>query len=139
MASAAFVLILFAVALAATLAVEALVALAFRGGSRGVLAVSGTNLVTNPLFNLVLLLAAYILGAGGPDWAPHGWLLLPLTIALEVLVVAVEWRILVYVTRGTWGSSRRLLLFSVVANLASALAPLGLWLLLNLASIALQS
>ena len=131
-------LILFVVALVATLAVEALVALAFGGGRQGVLAISGANLITNPLFNLALLVAAYVLGAGGQDWAPQGWLLLPLTVVLELLVVVAEWRILVLVTSGTWGSSRRLLLFSVVANLASALAPIGLWLVLNLVFLAFQ-
>lgn len=130
--------ILLVIALVATIGVESLVALAFRGRRKEVVAVVGTNLITNPLFNLAVLLAAYVIGIGDSSWAPIGWLLGPLTIALELVVVVVEWRILVFVTAGTWGTSRRLLLFSIVANLASALSPVGLLVVINWALVAFQ-
>ncbi len=79
--------------------------------ARLLLAVAMINCVTNPALNVLLLLLAWR-GIAVP---------LPLVILLEILVVVVEWRLLVYVI-GRPG--RRLFPFSLVANAASFLAGL---------------
>ena len=121
---------LFCMALISTLFFELLVALPFRMGARGLGAVALVNLLMNPLYNFVFLAVIYTFGFGGDgfsvfDWR---WLVGVTTVVLETLVVVAEWRLLVWVTKGTAGSSRKLFAFSVVANVVSATAPFAiLW------------
>jgi len=130
-----FFVTLFVLALALTLAVELLVAWLFRVGPRGIAAVALINLLTNPLFNLTLMAFVFTAGFGGSYAIRHyaRWTLAVL-VALEVLVVFVEWRLLVWVSHGTMGSSRRLFALSVVANAASAIAPFAVYALFGLAA-----
>ncbi|MEI7813473.1 MAG: hypothetical protein WCJ13_01610 [Coriobacteriia bacterium] len=125
LASAGIILGLFCIALVSTLIVELVVAVLFSLGTRGLGAVALVNLLMNPLYNFAFLAVIYTFGLGGEsfsvvDWR---WLVGVTTIILETVVVVVEWRLLFWVTQGTAGSSRRLLVFSVVANLVSAVAP----------------
>jgi hypothetical protein len=77
--------------------------------ARSQLSVAMINCITNPALNLLLLVLAWL---GVP-------VTLPLIIPLEVLVVGIEWRLLVYVFETPKG---RLLLLSLAANAASFLA-----------------
>jgi hypothetical protein len=101
-------------ALLLTLAIEGAVAwlFGFRQG-RSQLAIAMINCLTNPALNLLLLILAWL----GVE--VH----LPLVILLEILVVVVEWRLLVYVFGAP---KRRLFILSLLANAASFLA--GIWL-----------
>ncbi|MBN1629323.1 MAG: hypothetical protein JW990_06155 [Thermoleophilia bacterium] len=95
------------------------------------------NLVTNPILNLLLLLLLW-LGAGSAvsrgaiveydarQALTTPWFLAAL-ILLEVLVIIVEWRGLVWALGRRSGSSRRLLAVSGTMNTASAV--LGTFLL----------
>jgi len=128
LASAGIILGLFCIALVSTLILELVVAVLFSLGTRGLGAVALVNLLMNPLYNFAFLVVIYTFGLGGEsfsvvDWR---WLVGVTTVILETVVVVVEWRLLVWVTQGTAGSSRRLLVFSVVANLLSAVAPFAL-------------
>jgi hypothetical protein len=116
---------LFCIALVSTLILELVVAVLFSLGRRGLGAVALVNLLTNPLYNFVFLAVIYTFGLGSEDFSSFDgrWLVAVTTVVLETVVVVAEWRLLVWVTQGTAGSSRRLLAFSVVANLVSALAP----------------
>jgi hypothetical protein len=111
--------------LAITTAVECAVAALFRVGRRGVGAVALVNLVTNPALNVLIALFFTSLNQAGPsspwwyflapEWLPY--LLLPV---LEVAVVMIEWRLLVWALRGTAGTSRKMLVLSVTMNVVSA-------------------
>jgi hypothetical protein len=120
-----------------TIAVEVLVAAAFRVGSDGLKAVALASCVTNPLMN-ALLTFSYIYAVGYkvtgpgtyypqiyhiPSYAPSA-LWYAVFAAAEVLVVLVEWWLLVWVI-GHRVSARRLLVLSVVMNAASA--SLSVW------------
>jgi hypothetical protein len=126
-------LALFCIALVSTLFFELLVAVPFGLGLRGLGAVALVNLLMNPLYNLAFLTVIYTFGLGGADFsAVDGrWLIGVTTVILETAVVVAEWRLLVWVTQGTAGSSRRLFAFSVVANLVSATAPVFIFWALN--------
>jgi hypothetical protein len=122
-----------------TLVLETAVAAVFRVGRRALRAVACVNLVTNPLLN-ALLLVLFGLDVGfthrtrNPDYGKDRevigkatWLRVTL-VALEVVIVIVEWRLLVWATRGTRNRSRRLLGLSIAMNAVSGL--LGSWLLM---------
>ena len=79
--------------------------------ARLMLAVAMINCITNPALNFILLVLAW----QGID------VTLVLVVLLEVLVVVVEWRLLVYVIGHPKG---RLFILSLVANAASFLAGL---------------
>jgi len=79
--------------------------------ARLLLAVAMINCITNPALNFLLLLLA---------WQGVEVTLL-LVVLLEVLVVLVEWRLLVYVIGQP---KRRLFFLSLTANAASFLAGL---------------
>jgi hypothetical protein len=123
--------------LLATLVVELPVAAFFRIGNRGLVAVLWVNVVTNPVFN-VILFSLYGLGIGlnetyvplahpGPNHAvvhaaPVYWVIVA---AMEVAIVFVEWRLLVWALRRTAGSASRLFAMSACMNAVSAL--ISLW------------
>jgi len=73
---------------------------------RHILAVAAVNTLTNPVLNYSLL----VLGFLGMDVSYGG------IVLLEILVVAVEWLLLVYLFGGLRG---RLLLVSLLMNAAS--------------------
>lgn len=100
--------LLLAPALVFTLVVEVPVAW-LRGlrGRRALTAVVLVNLITNPLLNYVLLVASQ-LASIRIYWV--------VAAILEVAVVLVEWRLLLW---ALGGSSRRMLLTSVLMNAAS--------------------
>jgi hypothetical protein len=115
--------------LAVTVAIETPVAALFGLRRRALAAAASVSLVTNPPLNL-LLLGLYWLGAGytkvyseNPHHLDHvvttpwHWVILGL---LEVVVVVVEWRILVWALAGSAGTSRKLLVVSMAMNTASA-------------------
>ena len=125
---------LIVVPLAFTVLIEALVAALLGLKDRAVGAVVVVNLVTNPLVNLLVLsLYAHEVGFAeveGTQYigefgygtittvvAPWMWVLLA---AIEVIVVLVEWRALAWVLAGRAGSSRKLLMVSIVMNLVTA-------------------
>jgi hypothetical protein len=100
----------YLLALLLTLAIEGGVAwlFGFRTG-RAQLAVASINCLTNPALNLLLLVLARL----GME------VRLPLVVLLELLVVGIEWRLLVYVFGVPKG---RLFVLSLLANAASFLA-----------------
>ncbi|HVP20955.1 MAG TPA: hypothetical protein VMS73_03740 [Anaerolineaceae bacterium] len=101
-------------ALLLTLVIEGAVAWLFgfrKGWSQ--LAVAMINCLTNPGLNLLLLILAWL----GVE------VRLQLVVLLEILVVVVEWRLLIYVFGNP---KRRLFVLSLLANAASFLA--GIWL-----------
>jgi hypothetical protein len=117
-------------ALLMTLAIEIPVGM-LRGlrSAREIGAVALVNLITNPLLNYVVLVL-YISGRMG---ASGGWAYWGTIALLELLVVLAEWRMLLW---ALGGSSRRMLITSVLMNAASfglglaiaALRPaLGFW------------
>jgi hypothetical protein len=108
-----------AAALIATLVLEGVVALLFRMRRRGLLAVVLVNLLTNPLFNLAIVALLLIFGLEGSYPAVPA-----VALTLEVAIIFIEWRLLVRVSADAFGSSRRLLAYSAVANAVSGLAPL---------------
>jgi hypothetical protein len=127
-------LALFCIALVSTLFFELLVAVPFSLGRRGLGAVALVNLLMNPLYNLAFLTAIYTFGLGSSDFSPFDWRWVVgiTSVILETAVVLVEWRLLVWVTQGTSGSSRKLLAFSIAANVVSATAPFAIFLALNI-------
>jgi hypothetical protein len=116
--------------LAITVVIETPVAALFglRGRELGVIA--AVSFVTNPPLNLFFA-ALSALGVGYTKiytdlphhhldhvvTAPWIWALLCL---LELVVIVVEWRLLVWALAGKAGSSRRLLVISFAMNAASA-------------------
>jgi hypothetical protein len=122
-----------------TLVLETAVAAAFRVGRRALRAVACVNLVTNPPLNaLLLVLFGLDVGFTHRSWNPGygkdrevigkaGWLWVSL-VAIEVVIVIVEWRLLVWATRGARNRSSRLLALSFAMNAVSGL--LGSWLLM---------
>lgn len=118
----------FVTVLGFTVLVELVVAVLFGLRSRGLAATIGVNFVTNPIFNLALLVTAFVAGLGAEEGSGrYDWVVATAAIVLEVVVVYAEWRLLVWVLRGTALSSRRLLAFSIVANAASALLFLAVY------------
>jgi hypothetical protein len=108
------ILLALGVALLVTTLSEVVVGAAFGVGSKGLLAILCVNLVTNPALNIALR----VLGsAEGALVYLDPWL--PYLLALEVTVVLVEWRLLVWVFRGTRGTAPRLLGLSASMNAAS--------------------
>jgi hypothetical protein len=104
----------YLLALLLTVAIEAAVAWLFGfRAARSQLAVAMINCITNPSLNFLLLVLAW-LGAA---------VTLPLVLFLEVMVVLVEWRLLVYVFGNPKG---RLFSLSLAAIAVSFLA--GAWL-----------
>jgi hypothetical protein len=97
--------------LAITIGAEVGVAALFRVGRRGLKAVVLVNLITNPLFNLAFM---YVL-------AVRSGLAVGLPL-LELGVIAGEWKMLEWALSRTAGSSRKLLIMSVVMNVASIIA-----------------
>jgi hypothetical protein len=94
-------------ALALTLAVELSVAVLFGLRSRPqILAVVYVNLLTNPVLNLI----ADVVWSAAPSAS------VPTFVVLEVVVVVVEWRVLLW---AIGGRSRRLLLLATAMNAAS--------------------
>jgi hypothetical protein len=114
---AAFLLVAFGLgsALFVTLLVEIIVAAFFRVGWLGIAAVVLVNLVTNPVLGLIVIAAATA-GVGLPAWASTAVLLV-----LEIAIVLLEWRLLVWALNDAAGSSRKLLVLSIVMNAASFL------------------
>lgn len=104
----------YLLALLLTLAIEGGIAWLFGfRAARSLLAIAMINCITNPSLNFLLLVLAW----RGVE------VTLPLVTLLEVLVVVVEWRLLVYVFENP---KRRLFALSLVSNAASFLA--GVWL-----------
>lgn len=103
-------------ALVITTVIEVVVALIFRTGWRGATAVALVNLVTNPIANLLML--------GISEFAPPpaDSALLLLAVALEALIVLIEWRLLVWALADTVGRPRRLLALASAANVTSLVA-----------------
>lgn len=100
-------------ALALTIVIEVPVAvlMGLRGG-RAVASVTLVNVVTNPVLNLIVL--ALVAWVPAVAYLPSVyWSVVTL---LELVVVVVEWRLLLW---ALGGSSRRMLLTSVVMNAAS--------------------
>jgi hypothetical protein len=94
-------------ALGLTLLVE--VPVAFAAGWRGrreLLAVVLVNLITNPLLNITLVAV----------WVPAGAARMPLLVALEIVAIVIEWRLLLPVIGRP---SRRVLVVVIVMNAAS--------------------
>jgi len=126
---------LFCIALVSTLFFELVVAVPFSMGMRGLGAIALVNLLMNPLYSFAFLAVIYTFGLGGEpfsifDWR---WLVGLTTVVLEIVVVVAEWRLLVWATHGTAGSSRKLLAFSVLANVVSASAPFAIvWVVYSL-------
>lgn len=121
-------LFIFALPLGVTCVIETLVAKVFKVDSEGLRVVLLANCVTNPVLNVVLV-TAYLKGWGfrfvGTS-RNYGWgvyvptgLYLAMFMLLELVVVLVEWRLLVWVL-GRRISHQRLLLLSVFMNAASA-------------------
>jgi hypothetical protein len=115
--------------LGVTVAIETPVAALFGLRSRALATAASVSFVTNPPLNLLLLML-YWLGAGYTKvysedphhlehvvTAPSHWMMLGL---LEVIVVVVEWRLLVWALAGSSGTSRKLLVVSIVMNAVSA-------------------
>jgi len=95
-------------ALALTLAVEVGVAFLFGlRGKRELGAVVAVNIITNPLLNYFVVAGAYF-HLISPNSA--------LILLLEVFVVLVEWRLLVYALRE---DSKRMFALSALMNAAS--------------------
>ena len=111
----AIVLSLFGLALAGTLVSELPVAGLFRVGRRGLAVVALINLITNPLMNLAFLLVVLTTGVG----FGAGWIAAASIPVLEVTVVIVEWRLLVWALNGTAGTSRKMLALSITMNVVS--------------------
>ncbi len=105
----------YLLALFLTLIIEG--SIAYLIGLRGrdyVLAVALINAITHPILNYLLLVLGYLnINAS-----------LMLIVLLEVLVVIVEWRMLVYIFRFP---ETRFLITSILANTASFLAGLLLF------------
>jgi hypothetical protein len=102
--------------LALTLVVELAVAAALGLRTRrALLAVACVNLITNPPLNLLLTLVSW--------WRP--WAYAPALIALEIVVVIVEWRLLLW---ALGGDARRMLLVAAAMNAASLALGFLLWL-----------
>jgi hypothetical protein len=116
--------ILWIVPLGLTLAVELPIAAAFGLGRRGVAAAALVNVITNPVL-VISMQVLYGLGVGFVGvhahdlWALGGYYVL--LVPLEIVVVVVEWKMLVWSLRASHFSSRRLLAASVVMNVASCL------------------
>lgn len=111
-----------------TIMAEIVVAVFF-GFRRALWAVVAVNFVTNPLLS-AFFATLYWLGVGytlvyvpGPNphyttlAAPWTWAVLSF---LEVIIVIVEWRLLVWVLAGRAGTSRKLLAVAIVMNAVSA-------------------
>jgi len=106
----------FAIALSLTIIIECSVVFAFGFRTRNdLLAVTGINLITNPLLNCFISIA-------------KGLNLFQVNIfsllLLELIVVLAEWRMLVY---SVDGSTRKLLIISFVMNMCSFSAGLILF------------
>lgn len=99
-------------ALAVTICLETLICVLFRFRGRALGAVAAINLVTNPLLNLILLL---LCSPSAPRWS--FWLTVGV---LEIAVIFVEWRMLVWILGTTVTTSRRLMIVSGVMNTTSA-------------------
>jgi hypothetical protein len=121
-------------ALLVTLVAEVAVAAAFGLRRSGLAAVALVSIITNPAMNLALLD-----GQGGilPYGHDSGWLLA--AVLLEVIVVVVEWRLLVWALKGSYGDSRRMLQLSATMNLASVAAGIALLLAPSLRHLLLSS
>ncbi len=117
-----------ATALAVTLVVEVSVATLFRVGRQGLVIVTLINIVTNPLLNFALLVLSFLIDSlSSPDSATDGTNVLVVTASLlEVLVVVMEWRLLVWSLGSSVGNLRRMLVLSLTMNVASMLAGIGL-------------
>jgi hypothetical protein len=119
-------LLLWATALGLTLVFELSVAWWFGVGRRGLQAVALANVATNGPFTLaVVTLYAYGIGYGP---GPHAFILQPtwvfaaIVLALEVVIVFVEWGLLFWALGRTVAKPSRLLVMCAAMNLASALA-----------------
>jgi hypothetical protein len=110
-----------------TAVAASLVAICFGLTARGLGAVVAVNLVTNPvLFALGATLFGlgvgytfypYEGGYGSAAAAPWTWVVMGL---MEAAIIVVEWRLLVWALAGRSGSSRKLLIMSIVMNVVSA-------------------
>lgn len=98
----------FMIALSLTILIEWVVVIAFGFRDRSVFfAVAAINLITNPILNFSILIIQS-LNLFRIDFF--------VLLIFELVVVFVEWRLLVF---SVWGSSKRLLLLSLVMNLCS--------------------
>ena len=103
----------FAIALSLTIVIECSVAFAFGLRTRNaMLAVAAINLITNPILNCFIDLVKDL-----NLFQTNIFTLLP----LELLVMLAEWRMLVY---SVDGSTKKLLIVSVVMNACSFFAGL---------------
>jgi hypothetical protein len=97
-----------------TLAVEVPVAFALGLRTRlAVLAVVCVNLITNPALNLLSYASAQLW-----HWQSSVVTAIPIVFLVEVVVIVVEWRLLLW---ALGGDRRRLLRISLAMNAASAL------------------
>lgn len=103
-----YLLLLLVAALAVTLLIEWLVALCF--GIRPVKFVFAINAITNPVMNILLLIASLLLSFSRVAY----WVMLAL---LEIAVVFIEYRY--YRSKYPETGKTRLLLFSITANALS--------------------
>lgn len=119
--------LLWLLPLAMTLVCELPVAALFGVGRRGLAAVALINVVTNPALNLLLLgmyavvpFALVAEDASGMSYSVPWWTYVTVLL-LEIVVVWVEWRMLVWALHETVGGSRKLLVLAVSMNAVSAL------------------
>lgn len=121
------IVLAFLLPLAMTIVLETGVAALLGVRGRALTNVVSVNFITNPPLNLLWLGLAYV-GIGFARVSPNGgtahlaptfwgWFALGL---LEVLVVVIEWRLLVWALARRGRSSRRLLTVSAVMNAVSA-------------------
>lgn len=127
-------LIELGVFLALTVLIESLVAGALGMRGRGLRAIALVNVVTNPVMNVVVLGLKGVAGWGlmilRQDVAVGVWIqgsFFVVLFLLEVVVVWVEWRLLVWALGPTTGTRRKLLATSIAMNLASAAVGPGSW------------
>jgi hypothetical protein len=106
---------------------ELLVAIPFRIGRRGMVAVALVNVVTNPLFNFAIFALIWSSTPGrGSDYSDYT-AISPVAMPLEIVVIVAEWRLLIWSLRSTAGGPGKLLGLSVAMNTVSAIVGLPMW------------
>ena len=109
----------FLIALLLTIVVEWCVVFLFGYRNKNVfLVVAMINLVTNPLLNYIILVIQYL---------NLFQINMPVFFIIELLVILAEWRLLIYAINE---NDKKLLILSVVMNLASFISGLVLFSLL---------
>jgi len=117
-------LLIVGVPLLLTLVIEVVIAAFFRLSPTGLGAVAAVNFITNPVLTAVIVLLQW-LGERGPEDLSSGGIMTtgwswPLLGLLEAVILVAEWRMLVWVLRGSEGSARKLLALAIVMNVVSA-------------------